>query len=1373
MKRRLTMSFPRRIRSSIGNFIFKSRQRHSPARLGRSGSRVSFEQLELKTLLADWNEQALLTASGTDIAALQDFGWSVAIDGDRAVIGMPHLATPTSRTGTAFVFERADGVWSEVCRLAPTDLGAEDKFGHSVALDGNVIVVGAPEHDSPSSNAGAFYVFEKTGATCSAGIKKTANTPIASSRFGKAVSIDGNTIVVGAPGTGAGAVEVWTKSGANVNFSQRFTAPGSDHVAGNGFGIAVDINASSIIVGADSLAGLSGAAFVFVLSGSTWVNQQKLTSPTADGGDQFGTSVAIDGNRAVVGAIADDIATPTSGEGAAHVFTRDPLILPPNPPWSFSQTLGAAPDANLGDVFGRSVDLVGDLIVVGAAFDTDVPIGAGAAYVFGYNGTSWIRDDQLAESTSPSTSPNADESADEFGAAVATDGLTIIVGAPGHNHPGIPDTGAAFVFVTNDPPIHSVPGPQQVNEDGTLVFSGASAISISDVDAGAANVQTALTSTNGTVNVTAAGSAIVSGNGTASVTITGSIADINATLASLIYQPNANYFGPASLTIHTNDLGNTGTGGPRTDTDSVSITVNPVNDAPSFTSGGNVTVLEDSGAFSAGWATSISVGPTNESSQIPAFALINDNNGLFATQPAISPSGVLTFVPASNASGSASVTVALTDNGGTANGGDNSADPVVFTIVVTPVNDPPSGTNGAETLAEDGSHTFTAADFGFTDPDDAPPNSLAAVVITTLPAAGTLTLNEGPVIAGQSVPVGDIGGLVFAPAANANGSPYTSFTFQVQDNGGGNDLDLSANAITINVTSVNDAPAGTNGTVLTSENTVYVFDTDDFGFTDPNDTPANVLAAVVITTLPGQGSLTLNGNAVAQLQVIAAGDIADDLLEFTPDAGTSGNDYATFTFRVQDDGGTANGGVDLDPIANTITIDVSPIDDNNAPQGTDNTISTNEDTAYTFASGDFGFSDPSDSPPDAFLAVKITALPGQGALTLNAAPVAAGDFISAANINAGGLKFAPDANENGAAYTSFTFQVQDDSGSNDLDLSPNTLTINVAAVNDAPVAADVSTSVTEDGTQSILVSGTDVETASANLTFTITSLPTKGVLTKTGGVAVQLNETFTGPQTFTFEAGISCDCLGETDAFTFSVTDRGIDSAPTHSDLSDSGDVDILFTAAVADSTAVITGNILRVGGTSAGDVITVDFNVGGGNLRVVINGTPTTLPNAGVTEVRAWGRSGNDDIQLIDWTQKSIVKGGAGNDLLLGGGGKDLIFGDTGNDLLFGSSGHDFLIGGDGVDVVFGNNGADILVAGELACDLTADMLRDISDGWSQNDESDGGAEDDTIDETVIDTDIDVVIGGFGSDWFIVSAGDIVLDWFRRFIDFDDRTIT
>ena len=222
------------------------------------------------------------------------------------------------------------------------------------------------------------------------------------------------------------------------------------------------------------------------------------------------------------------------------------------------------------------------------------------------------------------------------------------------------------------------------------------------------------------------------------------------------------------------------------------------------------------------------------------------------------------------------------------------------------------------------------------------------------------------VTVGQVVTLADITGgkLKFTPVANAKGAAYTSFTFQVQDDGGtangGVDLDQSPNTITINVTSVNDAPAGTNKTVTTLEDTAYTFTAADFGFTDPNDVPANNLLAVEVTTLPAAGTLTDNGVAVTAGQFIPLADIAAGLLKFTPAANANGAAYASFTFQVQDDGGTANGGVDLDQSPNTITVNVTSVND--PPAGTDKTITTLEDTAYTFTAADFGFSDPSDTP---------------------------------------------------------------------------------------------------------------------------------------------------------------------------------------------------------------------------------------------------------------------------------------------------------------------------------------------------------------------------------------------------------------------------
>jgi hypothetical protein len=366
-------------------------------------------------------------------------------------------------------------------------------------------------------------------------------------------------------------------------------------------------------------------------------------------------------------------------------------------------------------------------------------------------------------------------------------------------------------------------------------------------------------------------------------------------------------------------------------------------------------------------------------------------------------------------------------------------------VEATAVNQAPAGADKTVTTAEDTDYVFKVADFGFSDPDG---DAFLAVKITTLPGNGTLTYDGTPITTpGVTIAVEDINlnKLKFTPDPNENGTSYASFTFQVQDDGGGDDLDQSPNTMTIDVTPVNDPPAGTNKTVTTAEDTAYTFTAADFGFSDPFDSPADNFLAVKITTLPGNGTLTYDGTPITTPGVtISVEDINLNKLKFVPDANENGVPYTSFTFQVQDDGG----GDDLDQSPNTMTIDVTPVND--PPAGADNTVTTAEDTAYTFTEDDFGFSDPFDSPADAFLAVKITTLPGQGTLTNGVNPVSAGDTISLADINAGKLKFTPDPNENGTPYTSFTFQVQDDGGGSDLDPTPNLMVINVTPVDDCP-----------------------------------------------------------------------------------------------------------------------------------------------------------------------------------------------------------------------------------------------------------------------------------------------------------------------------------
>ena len=238
----------------------------------------------------------------------------------------------------------------------------------------------------------------------------------------------------------------------------------------------------------------------------------------------------------------------------------------------------------------------------------------------------------------------------------------------------------------------------------------------------------------------------------------------------------------------------------------------------------------------------------------------------------------------------------------------------------------PSGTDKSLTFNEDSTYTFAAADFAFTDAD-VPAQSLNRVRITTLPALGTLTLGGNAVAAGDFVATASIPTLVYTPVAGASGAPSSTFTFQVEDTGstagGGQILDATPNTITLNVNSVNDAPSGTDKTVSASTASGYTFTASDFGFSDANDAPPNSLLAVKITTLPSAGTLTNDGAAVTVGQSIAVADITAFKLVFTAAGGaTPGAAYATFTFQVQDNGTTANGGVDLDPTANTITIDL-------------------------------------------------------------------------------------------------------------------------------------------------------------------------------------------------------------------------------------------------------------------------------------------------------------------------------------------------------------------------------------------------------------------------------------------------------------------
>ena len=267
----------------------------------------------------------------------------------------------------------------------------------------------------------------------------------------------------------------------------------------------------------------------------------------------------------------------------------------------------------------------------------------------------------------------------------------------------------------------------------------------------------------------------------------GTVVQVSGTMLS--YQPNPNFFGSDAFTYTVSDAsGDTATG-------AVTVTVTPVNDAPSFTAGANQTAIEDAAPVSVSpWATNLSARTASETGQTLNFTVTNVSNpSLFSAQPAVGPDGSLTYTPAPNAHGSSNVTVTLSDSGGTAYGGVNTSAPQVFAITITPVNDPPVATGQSVTTAEDTvSPAFTLA---ATDIDSV---SLTYSIVQN-PTQGTL---------GGTAP-----NLTYTPAPNYNGGD--SFTFKASDGS----LNSNIATVSITVTPVNDAPAATAGTLTTNEDT--------------------------------------------------------------------------------------------------------------------------------------------------------------------------------------------------------------------------------------------------------------------------------------------------------------------------------------------------------------------------------------------------------------------------------------------------------------------------------------------------------------------------------------------------------------------------
>ncbi|MYB92867.1 T9SS type A sorting domain-containing protein [Candidatus Poribacteria bacterium] len=375
-----------------------------------------------------WNQHTKLVSS--DSRGGDQLGFAVAISGSEVIAGAPKHSAGGLASGAAYIYEqKEDGAWIESIKLSDGETASEDQFGISVAISGNFAISGAQQDDDIAPNAGAAYVFERSGTLWLQRAKFTANDAKAGDLFGNTVSINGETVVIGAPGVDdvgpeSGAAYVFIYSGDE--WIQQAKLIGDDTSMFDHFGTAVAIHENTVIIGAhgkDEGAEDSGAAYIFVRNAGSWIQQAKLAHQNPVPGDQFGRAVAVYEDNALIGAHRSDATGPDSG--AAYIFTRNG--------GTWRQDFQLIPnDSGLGDEFGYAVDLTGGVAIIGAPKEDRSEPDMGAAYIFVETRTDWLQQAKL-------TAIEA-EAGDEFGAAVAIHQDTAVVGAWKDDHPA-PESG--------------------------------------------------------------------------------------------------------------------------------------------------------------------------------------------------------------------------------------------------------------------------------------------------------------------------------------------------------------------------------------------------------------------------------------------------------------------------------------------------------------------------------------------------------------------------------------------------------------------------------------------------------------------------------------------------------------------------------------------------------------------------------------------------------------------------------------------------------------------------------------------------------------------------------------------------------------------
>lgn len=400
------------------------------------------------------SETKLLASDGD---AGDEFGIDVAIDGNTAVIGAHRDDVgANSDQGSAYVFTGSGTNWSLQQKLTASDGTSQNDFGSAVSIQGDTILIGAPAKTIGSnSQQGKVYVFTRSGKIWTERQGLLADDGGSQDHFGNSVSLDGDYAIVGASedtigsNTFQGSAYIFVRSGDNWTPQQKIVS--TDSGDSDDFGNSVSISGSTVVIGArnnNGTAGVNqGAAYVYVRSGTTWSLQLKLTPSDAGGFEQFGYDVAISGDTVLVG---------KRSNSPAYVFVRNGTT------WMEQQKLSPL-DQLGGEAFGFSLAINGDTAAIGSVSKVGNNNKQGAVYIFERSGTTWTQSQKLIAT---------DGLANDFlGHSVAISGRAVISGAILDDESTRSGQGSAYIFHTTLPGINLTISRDHSTDQFTLLWN--------------------------------------------------------------------------------------------------------------------------------------------------------------------------------------------------------------------------------------------------------------------------------------------------------------------------------------------------------------------------------------------------------------------------------------------------------------------------------------------------------------------------------------------------------------------------------------------------------------------------------------------------------------------------------------------------------------------------------------------------------------------------------------------------------------------------------------------------------------------------------------------------------------------------------------